>query len=159
MKVLESGFRAVNNPAAMVYEDVSNDLSIEFQRKIRIATGNFQNLKRFKKLLSPSKPALAFCFISHKVIRWLGPVFLLLALLALSILAFSSTLYLVLFLTYLGVLLLPVLDYLLKKLNLHFKILRFVTHFFGMNLALSLGMVRYLKGVKTNVWQPTKRHQ
>jgi cellulose synthase/poly-beta-1,6-N-acetylglucosamine synthase-like glycosyltransferase len=159
MMVLELGFKAVNNPEARVYEDVSNDLSIEFQRKIRIATGNFQNLKRFKKLLSPSKPALAFCFISHKVIRWLGPVFLLLALLALSILAFSSTLYLVLFLTYLGVLLLPVLDYLLKKLNLHFKILRFVTHFFGMNLALSLGMVRYLKGVKTNVWQPTKRHQ
>jgi len=159
MRVLESGYKAVNNPEARVYEDVSNELSIELKRKIRIATGNFQNLKRFKKLLWPSKPALAFCFLSHKVLRWLGPVFLLLALLALGYLAIPSVFYRVLLLVYLVVLLLPALDYLFKKLNLHIKILRFITHFLGMNLALSIGLVRYLKGVKTNVWQPTKRHQ
>lgn len=159
MKILESGYKAVNNPAAHVYEDVSNDLSIEFKRKIRIATGNFQNLKRFKKLLSPARPALSFCFLSHKVIRWMGPVFLLLALLALIFLALSSDFYLYLLFLYIGVLLVPVLDFLLKKLNLHFTFFRFITHFLGMNLALSIGMVRYLKGVKTNVWQPTKRHQ
>lgn len=159
MKVLESGYKAVNNPSARVYEDVSNDLAIEFRRKIRIATGNFQNLKRFKGLLSPSRPALAFCFLSHKVLRWLGPVFIFLALLSLLFLSFSSPLYLALLITYLGVLVIPVLDYLLKRLNLHFKIFRFITHFFVMNLALSIGLVRYLKGVNTNVWQPTKRHQ
>jgi len=159
MKILESGYQAVNNPVARVYEDVSNDLLIEFNRKTRIATGNFQNLNRFKKLLSPAKPALAFCFLSHKVIRWIGPVLLLLALLALSFLAFHSVFYLVLFMIYIGVLVVPALDYLLKKLNLHIKIFRFITHFLGMNLALIIGMVRYLKGVKTNVWQPTKRHQ
>jgi len=159
MKVLECGFQAVNNPEALVYEDVSNDISIEFRRKIRIATGNFQNLKRFRKLLSPKRPALAFCFLSHKVIRWMGPIFLLLALLALGFLALNSLVYLILLIGYIGVLLLPAVDYLLKKLNLHFAILRFITHFLVMNLALSIGMLRYLKGVKTNVWQPTKRHQ
>jgi len=159
MKILESGYQAVNNPVARVYEDVSNDLLIEFNRKTRIATGNFQNLNRFKKLLSPAKPALAFCFLSHKVIRWIGPVLLLLALLALSFLAFHSVFYLVLLTIYAGVLVVPALDYLLKKLNLHIKIFRFITHFLGMNLALIIGMLRYLKGVKTNVWQPTKRHQ
>ena len=159
MKVLESGYKAVNNPEARVYEDVSNELSIELKRKIRIATGNFQNLKRFRKLLWPSKPALAFCFLSHKVLRWLGPAFLLLALLALGYLAVPSVFYRALLFVYLGVLLMPALDYLFKKLNLHIKILRFITHFLGMNLALSIGLVRYLKGVKTNVWQPTKRHQ
>lgn len=159
MKVLESGYKAVNNPEAKVYEDVSNDLSIEFRRKIRIATGNFQNLKRFRNLLSPARPALAFCFISHKLIRWLGPVFLMLAFIALGYLSFQSLFYCIIFFVYLGVLLVPALDYLLKKLNLHFKIFRFITHFLGMNLALCIGMLRYLKGVKTNVWQPTKRHQ
>ena len=159
MKVLESGYKAVNNPAAMVYEDVSNDLSIEFRRKIRIATGNFQNLSRFKKLLSPANPALAFCFLSHKVLRWFGPIFLIIALLSLVFLSFTSMLYFLLVLVYTGVLLVPAIDYQLKKLNLHFAILRFITHFLSMNLALIIGMMRYLKGVKTNVWQPTKRHQ
>jgi cellulose synthase/poly-beta-1,6-N-acetylglucosamine synthase-like glycosyltransferase len=159
MKVLESGYQAVNNPQARVYEDVSNDLSIEFRRKIRIATGNFQNLQRFKNLLLPSRPALAFCFLSHKVLRWLGPLFLIIALLSLLILAFQSNFYRISLLLYIVVLLIPAMDYLLKKLNLHFPIFRFITHFLTMNLALLIGMLRYLKGVKTNVWQPTKRHQ
>ncbi|HPG72971.1 MAG TPA: glycosyltransferase, partial [Bacteroidales bacterium] len=45
MTVLEQGYKAVNNLKAIVYEDVSNDLGIEFRRKIRIATGDFQNLR------------------------------------------------------------------------------------------------------------------
>lgn len=159
MKVLESGYQAVNNPAARVYEDVSNDLSIEFRRKIRIATGNFQNLRRFIGLLSPARPALAFCFLSHKVLRWLGPVFLVAAFVSLAFLSFHSLFYRISLFAYAGLLLIPAVDYLLKKLNLHFQIFRFITHFLGMNLALIIGMVRYLKGVKTNVWQPTKRHQ
>jgi len=159
MQVFKSGYQAVNNPDARVYEDVSNDLSIEFNRKIRIATGNFQNLSHFVKLLSPARPALAFCFLSHKVLRWLGPVFLLLSFVSLVYLSTVSPVYLSFLIVFLGALLIPAVDYLLKKLNLHFRILRFVTHFLGMNLALILGMARYLKGVKTNVWQPTKRHQ
>jgi len=35
--------------------------------------------------------------------------------------------------------------------------LRFVTHFYTMNLALLIGLVKHIKGVKTNVWEPTKR--
>ena len=159
MMVLEKGYLAMNNPEARVYEDVSNDLSIEFRRKIRIATGNFQNLKRFAGLFSPARPALAFCFLSHKVMRWLGPVFLLAAFASLVYLATDSPFYLVLLAGYVFLLMVPLLDNLLKKLNLHLSVLRFITHFLSMNLALSIGMVRYLKGVKTNVWQPTKRHQ
>ena len=159
MKVLESGYKAVNNPSACVFEDVSNDLSIEYRRKIRIATGNFQNLSRFWKLLFSGKPGLSFCFWSHKVLRWLGPLFLLGALFCLVSLSFSGTFYRVLLTAYAAIFLVPVLDLILKKLNLHFHFLRFITHFLVMNLAMAIGMIRFVKGVKTNVWQPTKRHQ
>jgi len=159
MKVLEQGYKAVNHPEAIVFEDVSNDPSIEFRRKVRIATGNFQNLVRFKKLLFSSRPGLSFCFWSHKVLRWLGPVFMIAALISLVFLAFVSPLYLVLLTGYLLVLMVPGLDYLLKKLNLHLRFFRFISYFLAMNLAMAKGLLRYLKGVKTNVWQPTKRHQ
>lgn len=159
MKVLEQGYKAVNHPEAIVFEDVSNDPSIEFRRKVRIATGNFQNLVRFKKLLFSSRPGLSFCFWSHKVLRWLGPVFMIAALISLVFLAFESPLYLVLLTGYLLVLMVPGLDYLLKKLNLHLRFFRFISYFLAMNLAMAKGLLRYLKGVKTNVWQPTKRHQ
>ena len=159
MIVLENGSKAINNPKARVFEDVSNDLGIEFRRKIRIATGNFQNLHRFRKLLWPPWIGLAFSFLSHKVIRWAGPFFMLAAFFTLIALSLNSSFYLVLLLGYSGILILPLLDLILKKLNFHIFILRFITHFCAMNLAMLIGFFRNLKGVKSNVWQPTKRHQ
>ncbi|MCK5821722.1 MAG: glycosyltransferase [Bacteroidales bacterium] len=159
MIVLEKGFKAINNPKAFVFEDVSNDLNIEYRRKIRIATGNFQNLFRFWKLLFPPWKGLAFSFLSHKAIRWIGPFLFVFAFLALAYLSFSSIFYLVLLASYAGLLFIPVLDYFLKKLNTHISLFRFITHFCAMNLALFIGFIRYGKGVKSNVWEPTKRNQ
>ena len=159
MLVLESGFKAINRPAARVFEDVSNDLKIEYRRKVRIATGNFQNLARFGKMLWPPWSGRGFSFLSHKVLRWLGPHFMLLAMASLVFLSFGSDFYRLGLFLYLGLLLLPLIDFGLKSVNLHAPILRFLSHFLAMNLAMGVGFIRYLKGVKSNVWQPTKRHQ
>ncbi len=159
MLVLESGYKAINNPKAIVYEDVSNDLAIEYRRKIRIATGNFQNLARFKKLLWPPWSGIGFSFLSHKAIRWFGPFFLALALISLFILSTVSTFFLILFIANLTLFLAPIIDWFFKKLNFHIFILRFITHFCAMNLAMFIGFVRKMKGVKSNVWEPTKRNQ
>jgi cellulose synthase/poly-beta-1,6-N-acetylglucosamine synthase-like glycosyltransferase len=159
MIVLEKGYQAINNPRALVYEDVSNDLKIEFRRKVRIATGNFQNLFRFRNLLSPPWSGLAFSFWGHKVIRWLGPFLFLTAMISLILLSFSSNFYLILLSAYLILLGIPVFDYFLKKLRIHISLFRFITHFCAMNLAMFVGFIQFVKGVKSNVWQPTKRNQ
>ena len=51
MSVLENGYSCVNEPEAIVYEDVSNNLHAEFVRKSRISAGNFQNLFYFFHVL------------------------------------------------------------------------------------------------------------
>jgi cellulose synthase/poly-beta-1,6-N-acetylglucosamine synthase-like glycosyltransferase len=76
MLVLQKGFKSINEPNAIVFEDVSNDLSDEFRRKIRISSGNFQNLFHYKHLLFDFS-WIAFSFFSHKVLRWLTPFFIL----------------------------------------------------------------------------------
>ncbi|MFO7880102.1 MAG: glycosyltransferase [Bacteroidota bacterium] len=159
MNVIRSGRMTINNLEARVYEDVSNNLSDEFRRKIRIATGDFQNLIHFSDMLWPVWKPSAFAFWSHKALRWLGPFFLLFILLSQIILAFHSDFYLITALLTIFVFSLPIYDFLLKKFTTHNVFLRFATHFFTMNLALLLGFIRILKGVKTNVWKPTKRHQ
>lgn len=159
MKILEQNFYCVNNLDAKVYEDVSNSLSIEVKRKIRIATGNFQNLATFKSMLWPFYKGSAFAFLSHKVLRWFGPFFLLITLGALIYLSFSNLFYLILLVIYSASLLWPIIDIILRKINLHIILLRFITHFYSMNLALLIGFFKYLIGVKTNVWTPTKRNQ
>jgi hypothetical protein len=55
--------------------------------------------------------------------------------------------------------LLLLLDWGLRRAGWHLRLLRFVTHFYSMNAALLLGYWRYLRGIKTTVWQPTQRFQ
>ncbi len=44
MKVLEKNYWSINNLKAIVYDNSTDDIQAEFKRKIRISTGNFQNL-------------------------------------------------------------------------------------------------------------------
>jgi hypothetical protein len=50
-----------------------------------------------------------------------------------------------------------ILDFLLRKIRFHIVFLRFITHFYSMNLALLLGFFKYLNKAETDVWQPTRR--
>jgi hypothetical protein len=127
MKVFEKGKKAINDLDARVFEDVSNVLKDEFRRKVRIATGNWQNLRTFSKLLM--RPKLGFCFLSHKVLRWIGPFFIIAALVLSAVLAYYSWIYQLILLMQLVLLALPLLDFMLKKLNVHIKLLRLITHF------------------------------
>lgn len=159
MKVLEYRKKTMNSLESIVYEDVSNKLSEEFRRKIRISIGNFQNLSAFKHLLWPPYKAVGFSFLSHKVIRWFGPFLLILAAISNLFLIDDYQLYTYTLLAQLLFYSIPFVDFLLGKFNIHLVALRFSTHFISMNLALFVGLIKYLKGVKSNVWQPTQRNQ
>ncbi|MEN9743296.1 MAG: hypothetical protein RLZZ65_1101 [Bacteroidota bacterium] len=158
MTCLEKGFKCINEKNAVVLEDVSNDLSVEFKRKIRISAGNFQNLARFWRLLLKMN-GLSFAFFSHKVLRWIIPVFLLFMLLHIFQQADLSLFYSV---CYFIVIMIPftfLVDYMARKQNTHVTLLRYVIHFVSMNIALFFGLIKYLRGIKSSVWEPTKRHQ
>lgn len=156
MRVLEKKYKSIIELKAECYEDVPNFLNEEFRRKVRISSGNFQNLGTFLHLIFKFN-SLAFTFISHKVIRWLGPFIILAAFILNLFLLSMCQLYTVVFAVQLLLIIIPIIDFFLHKIHLHIIPLRFVTHFYTMNLALLIGFVKYLKGVKTNVWEPTKR--
>ena len=44
-----------------------------FQRRVRIASGNIQQLRELPRLLMPPRPMPLFFFLSHKVARLLVP--------------------------------------------------------------------------------------
>ena len=159
MHVLESGFETINELDAQCYEDVSNKISEEFRRKVRISIGNFQNFGRYAHLLWPPWSGRSFAFFSHKVLRWMGPFLLLLLLFSSGILGIQTFFFRLLFAGQVLLMLAPIADALLKKLNIHVLLLRFISHFYLMNLALLIGFFKYIKGVESNVWKPTQRYQ
>ncbi len=161
LQVIQNNKDAINNLDAIAYEDVSNELKEEFNRKKRIAIGNFQNLNFFKSLIFSKRLGASFSFVSHKVIRWFGPWLLLIALFSNLWLVFLGLgkFYELILVGQMFVYSVPLVDFIFGKLGIHFKILRFIRHFLGMNIALMAGMFSYIKGVESNVWTPTERNQ
>lgn len=164
MHVLAENKKAIKELKAVCYEDVSNEIQEEFKRKTRIQAGNFQNLSSYWKLLLRFN-AVSFCFFSHKVLRWLGPLFIILAYVSNLLLWLSKTQFFIVpyfyettFALQNLLLLTPLIDRFLHANNIHLKLLRFMAYFYWMNLALIKGFGLYVKGVKTSAWNPTKRN-
>jgi len=157
MNVLKKKRKVILNLSAVSIENVPDDINTEFRRKVRISSGNFQNLSHFISCLWPPYSPLSFVFISHKVIRWIGPFLLILLFVLNAVLALTSEFYFILFLFQVFVGILPLFDFILRKINQHIIILRFATHFYAMNFALLVGFFKFITGTKTNIWQPTRR--
>ena len=157
MSILCQGKKAISEFKSVCYEDVSNDVSEEFKRKTRISTGNFQNLFVYWTRLFKFD-AVAFCFYSHKVIRWKGPFLIILMFLSSAILAVYLPFYLLVSALMVLFLISPLIDNLLKAIGINISLLRLVGYFNLMNWALLYGFYKYLKGVETSAWSPTKRN-
>ncbi len=153
LNVIEQGKEIVFDKEAICNEDVPTESQEEFKRKVRISIGNFQNLNRYNSLLWKFD-GIGFAFWSHKVLRWLTPFLLMVCFFTSFSLMFHDRWFVVLFSLQLFGFFTPVIDWLL---NINFSLLRFVSHFYLMNLALLKGFITYVKGVDSSVWQPTKR--
>jgi cellulose synthase/poly-beta-1,6-N-acetylglucosamine synthase-like glycosyltransferase len=155
MAALRAGYQVLLNPAARATEDVGDHAAEEFRRKARISVGNFQNLHEFKALLWPMWRGAALAFWSHKVLRWLTPHLLLLSLFATVVLVARGAgwFWQLALAAQLG---LPLLGLLGRVAGAK---LRFVGHFYYMNLALLVGWWRYVRGQRSAVWRPTARNQ
>ena len=160
MSVLDASKKCISNPSAICTESIPNKIHEEFRRKTRISSGNFQNLIKFKHFLYTKPLTRCFAFMSHKVIRWVGPMFMIFSLFSSFVLAFTSSFFyfscLFLCLLLIGI---PLLDILLEKINIHIKIVRNIRYFVSMNIALFIGFIKYYKGIKTSSWEPPSRNK
>jgi cellulose synthase/poly-beta-1,6-N-acetylglucosamine synthase-like glycosyltransferase len=154
MGVIDHGGKVLFETEALCFEDLPSQSSEEFKRKVRISIGNYQNLSSYKHLLWPPWKAVAFAFFSHKVLRWITPFLLFIIYGCTLYLALHSRLFLGLAVLQLFFFMLPLFINILNPV----KPLLFVAHFYNMNYALLKGFITYVKGVRSSVWEPTKRH-
>jgi cellulose synthase/poly-beta-1,6-N-acetylglucosamine synthase-like glycosyltransferase len=158
MQVLASGNLAILEPLARCRLSVNDEMDREFRRKKRIAVGNFQNLFELKNLLWSQHVGLSYCYFGHKVLRWITPLLLILCWFLSGALALEvSYPFVILFGLQTTTLLLALVDAPLARMGISTGILRYITHFYAMNLALLAGFAAYLAGVNSNVWEPTRR--
>ncbi len=156
MQILSKGRKVLYDMDARVFMNLANESSIEFKRKVRISAGNFQNLTKFWKLLFRFN-GLSFAFFSHKVLRWFGPFLMIITLFTSYYLQSVHWIYGLALIVQLGLFAFPLINYIMEKMQLHNRLVKFVAHFYLMNLGILLGFFKYARGVKSSIWEPTKR--
>jgi cellulose synthase/poly-beta-1,6-N-acetylglucosamine synthase-like glycosyltransferase len=79
LQIIEQGYRGYFEPEAICLEETAGDFSKEAKRKQRIVNRSFRGLMKVKAVLNPFNYGFfSFEVISHKLLRWLMPVFIVL---------------------------------------------------------------------------------
>jgi len=157
LAVLEQNRKFIYQWNAVGKEEVAPNLRAEFKRKIRFASTNFQTLSFFKNLLLSNNYRLSFAVISHKLIRWFVPLFLViifpLNILLLDHSAVIETILIFQIVFYC----LVILGFVLSSLKFKPKIITLFSYFVLTNSALLLGLIKYLRKKHTAFWESTPR--
>src|SRR5260370_42529512 len=94
LQIVDPGAGGLFEPDAISHEDTAESFEKEYRRKVRIVSRSFNALRRVPGILNPFRnPRHWFLLISHKLLRWLAPFFLLIFLTA-SLFLWRFSLYL-----------------------------------------------------------------
>jgi biofilm PGA synthesis N-glycosyltransferase PgaC len=154
--IIGQGQRILYEPAAQSVEYASIHIEDDFFVKVRMVAGGFQTLAHHWKKLLPPRSWFAFAFLSHKVLRYLMPLVLLLLLLTCllragqpwgaGLLAAQAAFY--------GA---AAVGYALIRRG-RIPGLTYVPFYFtAMNVAAFMGLVRYLNGRQGTQWRKAQR--
>ncbi len=88
LQIIAKGYRGIFDADAICYEQTAGNFDKEGRRKQRIVNRSFSGLLKNKTVLNPFKFGFfSFEILSHKLLRWLIPFFILFAAVGITILA------------------------------------------------------------------------
>jgi cellulose synthase/poly-beta-1,6-N-acetylglucosamine synthase-like glycosyltransferase len=151
--IVAAGHRAVYAPDAVACEEAEEMGG--FARRVRIAVGNWRQLRLLGLLLWPPRPWLLFTFVAHKFLRLLGP-FGLMAALALNLLL-PGPLYQATFVAQVAFYAMAALSVALPRSAFRtphsLRVLRLPFYFCMISAAYVVGLVRLLAGPGRVRWK------
>ena len=125
----------------------------EFRRHVRDAAGHFRALVYLGALLNPLHGKRFFFYLSHRVLRWLAPFFLVAAFLSNAMLAAQPPYYLIFAGQCLGYgTVAAVYLFHIRRQPLYLSY-----YFILLNLAILCGFFKNLLGLQKAVWESTRR--
>jgi glycosyltransferase involved in cell wall biosynthesis len=149
--------RAVAAPDVIGYYGDLKDPSSEYRRKVRTVTRGMTGLFRHWQVMSPRRFGLfGWQVFSHKLMRWLVPVFLANLLVASIALQNDHVIYAAAFVGQVVLYSAGLLAFVFPVLH-KAAVLRLVFFFCQVNVAIVHAALNFLAGKRTPVWQPSER--
>jgi cellulose synthase/poly-beta-1,6-N-acetylglucosamine synthase-like glycosyltransferase len=154
--VIQKGYRVVFEGRAWAYEETTNSTAQEFSMRIRVVTRGMRGLLSVPELLKPWNYGwTSFQLYSHKVLRWLVPIFLIGAFVSSlltcqthwvrNVLALQAAFYAAALLT------------VVFPTHRTWKPLTIPLYFCTLNAAALVGLVQLLRGRKYVVWETVRK--
>ncbi len=155
LQVREQGLRVVYEARALLYEDALIEVGDEFRMRVRVGLRAFHALNDKSALLNPFKFGMySWQLFSHKVLRYLVPFFMLIALVSNLPLILTGSNF------WAGILAGQILFYLLAVLG-HLtrhksppRIVGLIYYLCVVNFASGIAFFQFLLGRKQVIWNP-----
>ncbi len=156
LSAVKNGYSAIFWIRAQVFAPIQNDIFVEMKRRIRISAMNLNGIIHFTSLLYPDKGFIALGIWSHKVLRWLSPIFIVVFFVSGL---FTPEIYVSSFLYDASgvVLILSLIGVLLSILKIRIKFLTYCAYFLVLNVGLLIGFFKFIFRLQKPYWNPVNR--
>jgi cellulose synthase/poly-beta-1,6-N-acetylglucosamine synthase-like glycosyltransferase len=153
----EQGLRTVFEPAAICTEETNRRADKEMQMRVRVISQTFTDLWRNRKMLNPLVSGFyAVELVSHKILRYGVPLFLISIFVSTAILAVYSVFYATLFFLQIVFYAIALIGWFLEKNGVKSGVLAMPLYFVLANAASLVGFYKFLRGERYARWEPIR---
>ena len=156
-KMVEQGLRAIYEPDAVCTEQTNRQSDKELKMRVRIIAQTFTDLWRHRAMVNPLRGGFyGVQLLSHKVMRYLVPFFLMGLFVASAVMAPGSLAYRLMFVAQVGGYACPAIAWMLDRVGIRSSLLAFPQYFMLANLASLIACYQFLRGERYARWEPIR---
>lgn len=155
LNVVKQGHRVILGEEIKCSEPPSDTLEGEFKRQVRITNRTLNALFRNIELMNLlAYPLFSFQIISHKILRFAVPLFMIIAM-GINIMVLNlSIFYKILLFGQVLFYLLAILAYLVEKITSKPNKLNIISHFLMVQISMLFGWWGFISGKRQVIWKP-----
>lgn len=163
LSIVRSGERVVYMANAVAWEETETSAEAELRRRIRIVTRSWNSINRYRDLLNPPQNMkFAYQLWSHKLLRWLSPIFLISVFVSnVGLLLITDTI--VFNVTLIGQVVFHIsalVGWIANRFRIDDPVVTHVPFYFlQANYGMLLGFIKFLQGENIVVWETSDRAQ
>jgi cellulose synthase/poly-beta-1,6-N-acetylglucosamine synthase-like glycosyltransferase len=156
LKILERGYRIAFEPQAIAYETTTEHSSEELEMRIRVITQGMNGLLHMKQLLNPLRHGfVGVQLLSHKVLRWLIPIMMVILFIS-NWFLLGYWFYDLVFYLQMGIYGLAAAGWWLDRYGVKAKLTSLPLYFCVINIACLISLFNVIKGEKMSIWEPSR---
>lgn len=157
LKILEKGYRIAFEPNAIAHEETTEKAAEEFYMRIRVISRGMRGMLYMKKLFNPLRYGfVSFQLISHKLLRWLIPLFLVVIFLS-NLFLLSNPFYKIIFILQIAFYGMAFVGWVGERWNIKLKFVSVPLYFSTVNIASVISLYKTLRGYKAVTWETLRK--